>query len=215
MRINNHTTVWGSWWHDGAWGYACCHSTVKNSYCTGQIGAAAAEAQAHQLAANMEARATEEEARRRESKLVGHKPQADVWGEAPEDVQLDKEKMREALARAERREREGGEADDRKRGCVRACRRGRARALVVCVWRAGRVDWGRLCGGAVAGVTPPAPPRASACRYNSLRGEEEVTPEDMEAYRLKRSRGDDPLTSINAAKEQQQQQGGSAGYDYV
>jgi pre-mRNA-processing factor SLU7 len=32
---NNHTAVWGSWWHDGTWGYACCHSLVKNSYCTG------------------------------------------------------------------------------------------------------------------------------------------------------------------------------------
>ena len=93
---------------------------MKNSYCVGQAGAAAAEAQANQLAANMEAKAAEEEERRHESKLVGYKPKSDVWGEAPEDMQLDKEKMREALARAERREREGGEADDRKRGCVRA-----------------------------------------------------------------------------------------------
>ena len=41
-----------------------------------------------------------------------------------------------------------------------------------------------------------------------------MTPEDMEAYRLKRSRGDDPLAAINAAKEQQQG-GGGGGYDYV
>ena len=34
--INNHTSVWGSWWKDFTWGYACCHSTVKNSYCTGE-----------------------------------------------------------------------------------------------------------------------------------------------------------------------------------
>lgn len=31
----NHTSVWGSWWKDGEWGYACCHQSVKNSYCTG------------------------------------------------------------------------------------------------------------------------------------------------------------------------------------
>lgn len=36
--INNHTAVWGSWWHNFRWGYACCHSTLKNSYCTGQDG---------------------------------------------------------------------------------------------------------------------------------------------------------------------------------
>ena len=32
---NNHTSVWGSYWSDGQWGYRCCHSLVKNSYCTG------------------------------------------------------------------------------------------------------------------------------------------------------------------------------------
>lgn len=35
---NNHSTVFGSWWHDFQWGYACCFSTVKNSYCTGEDG---------------------------------------------------------------------------------------------------------------------------------------------------------------------------------
>lgn len=36
--INNHTSVWGSWWSDFRWGYACCHSFIKNSYCTGDTG---------------------------------------------------------------------------------------------------------------------------------------------------------------------------------
>lgn len=41
--INKHTSVWGSWWHNFQWGYACCHSVVKNSYCTGEEGKKAAE----------------------------------------------------------------------------------------------------------------------------------------------------------------------------
>ncbi|KAL9600621.1 MAG: hypothetical protein Q9219_003054 [cf. Caloplaca sp. 3 TL-2023] len=41
VLINNHTSVWGSWWKNFQWGYACCHSTVKNSYCTGEEGKAA------------------------------------------------------------------------------------------------------------------------------------------------------------------------------
>ncbi|KAF2264354.1 hypothetical protein CC78DRAFT_533215 [Lojkania enalia] len=41
--INNHTSVWGSWWANFQWGYACCHSTVKNSYCTGEEGKQAFE----------------------------------------------------------------------------------------------------------------------------------------------------------------------------
>lgn len=27
--------IWGSYWKDGNWGYKCCHSLVKQSYCTG------------------------------------------------------------------------------------------------------------------------------------------------------------------------------------
>ncbi|KAH6651785.1 pre-mRNA-splicing factor slu7 [Truncatella angustata] len=36
--INNHTSVWGSWWSNFKWGYGCCHSFMKNSYCTGAEG---------------------------------------------------------------------------------------------------------------------------------------------------------------------------------
>jgi len=38
VYINNHTTVWGSYWENGKWGYKCCHSLIKNSYCTGAAG---------------------------------------------------------------------------------------------------------------------------------------------------------------------------------
>ncbi|PHH90967.1 hypothetical protein CDD83_2095 [Cordyceps sp. RAO-2017] len=44
VLINNHTSVWGSWWSNFKWGYACCHSFVKNSYCTGEQGKEAWEA---------------------------------------------------------------------------------------------------------------------------------------------------------------------------
>ncbi|XP_034244833.1 pre-mRNA-splicing factor Slu7 [Thrips palmi] len=35
---NNHTSVWGSFWKDGQWGYKCCNSFIKNSYCVGDVG---------------------------------------------------------------------------------------------------------------------------------------------------------------------------------
>ena len=37
----NHTSVWGSYWYAGRWGYKCCHSFIKQSYCTGDAGKAA------------------------------------------------------------------------------------------------------------------------------------------------------------------------------
>lgn len=38
VLINNHKAIWGSHWKDGQWGYSCCHSFIKNSYCVGESG---------------------------------------------------------------------------------------------------------------------------------------------------------------------------------
>ena len=54
VMLNNHTSAWGSWYglwindtkcwcniafifryKNGEWGFACCHSQVRNSYCMG------------------------------------------------------------------------------------------------------------------------------------------------------------------------------------
>ncbi|KAK1969218.1 pre-mRNA-splicing factor SLU7 [Colletotrichum eremochloae] len=48
VYIHNHTSVWGSWWSNFKWGYECCHSVVKNSYCTGEEGKRAWEASERQ-----------------------------------------------------------------------------------------------------------------------------------------------------------------------
>ncbi|EFQ29503.1 pre-mRNA-splicing factor SLU7 [Colletotrichum graminicola] len=48
VYIHNHTSVWGSWWSNFKWGYECCHSVVKNSYCTGEEGKQAWEASERQ-----------------------------------------------------------------------------------------------------------------------------------------------------------------------
>ena len=56
-RINNHTSIFGSWWSDGVWGYACCHQMVKNSYCTGTAGEQAQKDSLAQMQENMAAKA--------------------------------------------------------------------------------------------------------------------------------------------------------------
>lgn len=34
----NHSSVWGSYWKEGQWGFQCCHSLIKQSYCLGKKG---------------------------------------------------------------------------------------------------------------------------------------------------------------------------------
>ena len=31
-------SIWGSYFKNGKWGYTCCHSLEKNSYCLGEQG---------------------------------------------------------------------------------------------------------------------------------------------------------------------------------
>ncbi|KAM0816553.1 putative Pre-mRNA-splicing factor SLU7 [Seiridium cardinale] len=60
--INNHTSVFGSWWSNFKWGYACCHSLMKNSYCTGEDGKEAwEEAEKQRTGANLVADTLAEE----------------------------------------------------------------------------------------------------------------------------------------------------------
>ncbi|CAM6083739.1 unnamed protein product [Calypogeia fissa] len=138
VYINNHTTVWGSWWKDGQWGYKCCRSFVRNSYCTGQAGIEAAEASAESMRVNLEKKsALQEKPAQKEEKNLA------TWGnDVPDDIVLDQRKLKAALKKEDERLKE--EKDERKR------------------------------------------------KYN-VTYSDEVTQEDMEAYRMKKVHFDDPM----------------------
>ena len=46
VYVNNHMSVWGSYYSRlrRQWGYCCCHSLMRNSYCTGEKGREANDA---------------------------------------------------------------------------------------------------------------------------------------------------------------------------
>eukprot|EP00741_Cyanophora_paradoxa_P019865 tig00000217_g19173.t1 len=135
VRINNHTSVWGSYWYKGKWGFACCHQLVKNAYCTGEAGKAAADAAADSIVASLKQAVNEEHERK-----------------AREE---EEKTRRRKLAEAEREQ--CNDADDRRRP------------------------------------------------YNSSREIRDVTEEDMEEYRLKRIRSDDPMAAFFAEREHEQE----------
>ncbi|KAI5680092.1 hypothetical protein M9H77_01319 [Catharanthus roseus] len=136
--VNNHTSVWGSWWKDHQWGYKCCRQTYRNSFCTGAAGIEAAEESAELMRVNIARKEASEgtEAPVEEKRLA-------TWGtEVPDDLVLDEKKLAEALKKEDERRRE--EKDERKR------------------------------------------------KFN-VKWNDEVTAEDMEAYRMKKIHHDDPM----------------------
>ncbi|XP_004493322.2 pre-mRNA-splicing factor SLU7-like isoform X1 [Cicer arietinum] len=141
VYINNHTTVWGSWWKDHQWGFKCCKQTIRNSYCTGAAGIEAAEAANDLMRANI---ARKEAAA--EDPAPGEEKRLATWGtDVPDDLVLDEKLLADALKKEDQRKRE--EKDERKR------------------------------------------------KYN-VRWNDEVTAEDMEAYRMKKVHHDDPMKSF-------------------
>lgn len=182
VLVNNHTAVWGSYWSQGRWGFACCHSSVRNSFCTGEAGKAAAREAAEAVRKGSVAQAQEPEGEEGGGAGAGAPdrkaaapavPGAAAWGaEVDPDVNLDPAKLKRALAAYE----DGGRAkqplDERKRA------------------------------------------------YNSLAADGSdgtVTAEEMEAWRLKRARADDPLARPGGGGEGGEGgPGGSVGgYDLV
>jgi len=120
--INNHTNVWGSWYDpsSGTWGYACCHSTIHVSYCSGQEGIEAANASsARNLLASGSGSAQAEQTRslaesasaREATERVEQNYSKKRVGEG--DVRLDEDRLSRALQDEKKRKARGEEDDDR------------------------------------------------------------------------------------------------------
>ncbi|BGP16772.1 hypothetical protein JCM10213_002165 [Rhodosporidiobolus nylandii] len=94
----NHTSVWGSWYDldSGKWGYACCHSALKGSYCAGQAAIESSSASTSLLASS--------------SNPFSSNPSSAAAQEARESG-----KSLMELKREEEKKRKADEADGRKR----------------------------------------------------------------------------------------------------
>ncbi|KAF8919839.1 pre-mRNA-splicing factor SLU7 [Mucidula mucida] len=110
VMVNNHTAVWGSWYDAGTstWGYACCHSIIHVSYCSGKAGIDAAQASTAQALLASTAEPPEEET----PKKVEQNYSKQRVGEG--EVQLDKERLEDALR--QERKRKKGDYDDERSG---------------------------------------------------------------------------------------------------
>uniref|UniRef100_A0A8B9HV40 Pre-mRNA-splicing factor SLU7 n=1 Tax=Astyanax mexicanus TaxID=7994 RepID=A0A8B9HV40_ASTMX len=147
VLLNNHTCIWGSYWKDGFWGYKCCHSVVKQSYCTGDAGKKTGVSAAYSILLKF---MHQEKMKEKKKKNKKHKKK-DADSSDEEDESKKKEKLKKALTAEDQRLKHVAEImqlDERKRP------------------------------------------------YNSLMEVREPTEEEMEAFRMKRTRPDDPMASF-------------------
>lgn len=157
--VNNHTAVWGSYYNRAraVWGYQCCHSCMRNSYCTGAKGRLANDAANSEAMDAFQARKMLDSNPKKDAAPAGNTltKRSDIFGESnPAAVSsLDADKLARAQRKADEQEAQArssaaaGTGDERKRG------------------------------------------------YNSMQSVD-VTAEDMEVYRMKRVKGDDPMAAL-------------------
>lgn len=100
VYVNNHTSVWGSFWENGQWGYACCHSTIKNSYCVGKAGIQVKE----QMMEDMKNRTAQKAANDKQKE------------EEEKEEETKKDKKKSKHEKEEKKKGEHEERDERKRG---------------------------------------------------------------------------------------------------
>jgi pre-mRNA-processing factor SLU7 len=128
--INGHTTVWGSFFHTGAfqWGFTDDHSLMKSSYCTGQNGRRANdEANEMRYGTGKAGTAALAQARGMLKALPGNERtrksnanstmanRSKLYGEANQNPDLDQAKLKEAMKKAEQGQNKQEAGDDRKR----------------------------------------------------------------------------------------------------
>jgi len=122
VYLNNHTSVWGSYWEAGAWGFACCRQLVKVSYCTGAKGIAVRESMLKEMMGGGEAQEGSGVSEEVKSLVEQHKVDRVKWEKERKAKEEKEEKEKEkrfkaALAREEELAKGKGEEeeDERKR----------------------------------------------------------------------------------------------------
>ena len=180
----NHKTIWGSFWRDGRWGFACCHSHVKESYCTGEAGKEAARASAASavLMSAEDVAAAEQAAREAAPKSMVEQHQAQMAADT-EVAAAGAEEGSSSSSRSKKRRKQAageGEAVDEKE---------RARKVKKFMEEQEAAD-------AEASVLLQMDERDR--KYGAHMGSmEKPSEEEMEAYRLRQGRTDDPLANFS------------------
>ncbi|KAG5308887.1 SLU7 factor, partial [Pseudoatta argentina] len=173
---NNHTSIWGSYWQDGKWAYKCCHSFIKNSYCTRESGKKAAEAVSNSMPDKIPSM---EEVGLDKSNTMDDNHSLNSESSSEDDVknrtELQSKAAKRKLKKQKRKEnrknkkRNNAEAEDKLKEALRKEEENTKQAD-----RMLNIDERKR-------------------PYHSMYETKELTAEEIEAYQMKRKRDEDPM----------------------
>ena len=175
VYLNNHTAVWGSYWENGAWGYKCCRAFIKNSWCCKQsLPAELIEPVASTAGHEREETAVEE----REASVEKEKS---VEGSSSSSSSSDDEKRR-SKKRAKKRKKKKKQKDKQKT---------KDKLQLALEAEDKRTEEFEEM------MTVDERKR----KYNSMYEAKAPTEEEMEAFKIKRLREEDPMSQFMGKKK--------------
>ncbi|KAG9346761.1 hypothetical protein JZ751_007078 [Albula glossodonta] len=178
--------IWGSYWKDGCWGYKCCHSLVKQSYCTGDAGIKTSVSIMSFRLGNI---FNQKVALHRHFLSTTCTPfedglEVEQQEEEPKSLmEMHQEKMREKKKKKKNKKHKKHDSDSSDEEDEAKKKEKLKKALSAEEQRLKQVA-------ELMQIDERKRP------YNSLQEVREPTEEEMEAFRMKRSRPDDPMASF-------------------
>lgn len=175
---NNHVSIWGSYWLDGKWGYKCCYSFVKNSYCTGESGKKAVEAVSNSMPDKITSE-LEEMNDKPDTVDENHSSSSESPSE-DEDAKNRKEKQNKSAKRKLKKQKRKENRKNKKRNDAEQDEDKLKEALRKEEKNTKQAD-------RVLKMDERKRP------YNSMYETKELSAEEIEAYQMKRKRDEDPM----------------------
>ena len=187
---NNHSSVWGSYWHNFQWGYRCCHSLIKNAYCTGEAGKRAIETSNPEIAGSSgnqtsssrlsELRSTEGEDNENKANSAGD--------ESSNDSSSEEEKAKSKTERTSSSKKKKRRKQKEKRRTKRKTKKAEEEDLLKIALEK-EMESQKNADRLLAMDERKRP-------FNSMFTAKEPTAEEVEAYQMKRPREEDPMAEF-------------------
>ncbi|WAR22552.1 SLU7-like protein [Mya arenaria] len=181
VLINNHTSVWGSYWSAGHWGFKCCCSFIKESYCTGLAGIEAAQKQSLIPIEAVHSEGEEEEESQQKSLEEEHQERLKEKKKKKKQKKKNRKRKKKRRASSSESSSSSEESDADSEEEERRKQKKLAKALKKEAESQRRAEQ-------LLAIDERKRP------YNSMFEAKAPTEEEMEAWRMKRPRMEDPMT---------------------